>query len=95
MEQPDECLRRQRTDAAQLLNYLVNNEEAAKVIKLDRGMQANLDIRGKVLPLLDATKQQEAVYLDRQLFEVLFGRLSVEEAAKAFTAEVNANLAGN
>ena len=107
-------------EAAQLLNYLVNNEEAAKVIKLDRGMQANLDIRSKVLPLLDETKQQEAVYLDRvgamnvtppaplppgssetlkildrQLFEVLFGRLSVEEAATAFMAEVNANLAGN
>jgi hypothetical protein len=33
--------------------------------------------------------------LDRQLFEVLFGRLSAQEAAKAFISEVNTNLSGN
>ena len=94
-------------EAARLLNFLVNDEEAAKVIKLDRGMQANLEVRAQVLPLLDEGKQQEADYLDRlaamditppaplppgssdtlkildrQLFEVLFGRISAQEAAK-------------
>lgn len=107
-------------EAARLLNFLVNDEEAAKVIKLDRGMQANLEVRAQVLPLLDEGKQQEADYLDRlaamditppaplppgssdtlkildrQLFEVLFGRISAQEAAKAFIAEVNTNLSGN
>ncbi|GAA3286938.1 ABC transporter substrate-binding protein [Arthrobacter citreus] len=107
-------------EAARLLNFLVNDEEAAKVIKLDRGMQANLEVRAQVLPLLDEGKQQEAEYLDRlaamditppaplppgssdtlkildrQLFEVLFGRVSAQEAAKAFIAEVNTNLSGN
>ena len=52
-------------EAARLLNFLVNDEEAAKIIKLDRGMQANLDVRAQVLPLLDEGKQQEAAYLDR------------------------------
>lgn len=104
-------------EAARLLDFLVNDEEAAKVIKLDRGMQANLEVRAQVLPLLDEGKQQEADYLDRlaalditppaplppgssdtlkildrQLFEVLFGRLSAQEAAKAFISEVNTNL---
>lgn len=107
-------------EAAQFLDFLVNDPEAAKIIKLDRGMQANLEVREQVLPLLDETKRQEAQYLDRvaelkttppaplpagssdtmailerQLVEVLFGRLTPQQAAEGFITEVNTNLSGN
>lgn len=107
-------------EAAQFLDFLVNDPEAAKIIKLDRGMQANLEVREQVLPLLDETKKQEAEYLDRvaelkttpppplpagssdtmtilerQLVEVLFGRLTPQQAAAGFITEVNTNLSGS
>ncbi|MFD1846270.1 ABC transporter substrate-binding protein [Arthrobacter flavus] len=105
-------------ETATFLNYLVNSPDAAEIIRTDRGMQANLDVREGVLPLLDESDAKEATYLDRiaamdvqpptalppgssgslevldrQLFEVLFDQTTAEEAALAFIAEVNANLA--
>ncbi|SEE87760.1 carbohydrate ABC transporter substrate-binding protein, CUT1 family [Arthrobacter alpinus] len=51
--------------AAKFVNFLVNSEEAGKLIKSDRGMPANLDVRATVLPLLKENQQKEASYLDR------------------------------
>lgn len=104
-------------ETAEFLNYLVNSEEAGKIIKTDRGMPANLDVREAVLPLLSENQQKEAAYLERiaemdlepplpfpagssatmdvlnrQVAEVLFGRLTPEQAAKAFIAEMNTEL---
>lgn len=105
------------TETAKFLNFLVNSPEAAEIIRTDRGMQANLEVREGVLPLLEENDAKEASYLDRiaamdvpppaalppgssgsleilnrQLFEVLFGQSTSEEAAMAFIAEVNTNL---
>lgn len=51
--------------AAKFVSYLVNSEEAGKLIKSDRGMPANLDVRATVIPLLKDNQQKEAAYLDR------------------------------
>ncbi|MGP9500998.1 ABC transporter substrate-binding protein [Specibacter sp. AOP5-B1-6] len=51
--------------AAKFVSFLVNSEEAGKLIKSDRGMPANLDVRSVVKPLLEENQQKEAVYLDR------------------------------
>lgn len=104
-------------EAATFINYLVNSPDAAEIMLIDRGVQANLEVRDTVLPLLEENQQKEAAYLDRveelgtepptslpagssgtlqildrQLFEVLFGRATSEQAAQAFITEVNGNL---
>lgn len=104
-------------ETATFLNYLVNSPDAAEIIQIDRGMQANLEVRETIVPLLEENQQKEAAYLDRvaelgtepptalpagssgtlqildrQVFEVLFGRATSEQAAEAFIAEVNENL---
>lgn len=50
---------------AKFLNFLVNNEEAGKLIKSDRGMPANLEVRAAVVPLLKDNQKKEAAFLDR------------------------------
>ncbi|PYI67951.1 ABC transporter substrate-binding protein [Arthrobacter livingstonensis] len=50
---------------AKFLSYLVNSQDAGKLIKSDRGMPANLDVRAAVMPLLKANQKKEAAYLDR------------------------------
>lgn len=50
---------------AKFLSYLVNSNEAGKLIKSDRGMPANLDVRAVVLPLLNENQKKEAAYLER------------------------------
>ncbi|WP_104110889.1 ABC transporter substrate-binding protein [Arthrobacter sp. BF1] len=51
--------------AAKFVSFLVNSEEAGKLIKSDRGMPANVDVRATVLPLLKDNQKKEAAYLDR------------------------------
>ncbi|MDQ0277872.1 multiple sugar transport system substrate-binding protein [Arthrobacter silviterrae] len=50
---------------AKFLSFLVNSPDAGKLIKSDRGMPANLDVRAAVKPLLNANQTKEAAYLDR------------------------------
>lgn len=50
---------------AKFLSYLVNNADAGKLIKSDRGMPANLDVRAAVMPLLNANQKKEAAFLER------------------------------
>ena len=52
-------------EAALFINYLVNNLDAAKKIKSDRGMPANTELKAAITPLLKETQQKEAEYLDR------------------------------
>jgi multiple sugar transport system substrate-binding protein len=52
-------------EAAQFINYLVNNMDAATKIKSDRGMPANTELKAGIAPLLKESQQKEAVYLDR------------------------------
>lgn len=56
---------KQKEAAAKFVSYLVNSEDAGKLIKSDRGMPANLDVRAVVTPLLKENQKKEAAYLDR------------------------------
>lgn len=51
--------------AAKFVDFLVNSKEAGTLIKSDRGMPANLDVREAVKPLLNENQVKEAAYLDR------------------------------
>lgn len=51
--------------AAKFVDFLVNSEAAGKLIKSDRGMPVNLDVREAVKPLLNENQIKEAAYLDR------------------------------
>lgn len=104
-------------EAAQFINYLVNNMDAATLIKSDRGMPANTELKAGIKPLLKESQQKEAEYLDRLaemdldaplpfpagssatmevqnrfMTDVLFGKISPQDAAKGFISEVNQNL---
>lgn len=75
----------QPKEAALFINYLVNNLDAAKLIKSDRGMPANTDLKAAITPLLKETQQKEAAYLDR------IAELNVE-APKPFPAGSSATM---
>ncbi|MGX5717450.1 ABC transporter substrate-binding protein [Arthrobacter sp. MAHUQ-56] len=75
----------QPKEAALFINYLVNNLDAAKLIKSDRGMPANTDLKAAITPLLKETQQKEAAYLDR------IAELDVE-APKPFPAGSSATM---
>ncbi|MFA9431813.1 ABC transporter substrate-binding protein [Egicoccus sp. AB-alg2] len=102
-------------EAALFLDFLLNDEQAADVIKSDRGLPANTRIREHVLADLSDAEQQAADFLaeiedelatpppvppvgageivsivQRINEEVLFGRLSPDEAAARFLQEANA-----
>jgi multiple sugar transport system substrate-binding protein len=104
--------------AAQLIDFLVNSEEAGALLLSDRGLPANLTVREAVTPKFSATDQQAAEFLTdlqdevvdpvavppvgsgevvniikRLTAEVLFERLTPEQAAAQFTAEVTAETA--
>ncbi len=51
--------------AAKFIDFLVNSTEAGTLIKSDRGMPANLDVREAVKPLLNENQVKEAAYLER------------------------------
>lgn len=50
--------------AAALIDFLVNSEEAAKLILTDRGVPSNAAMRTAIAPELNATGQAEVAYLD-------------------------------
>lgn len=99
--------------AAEFVNYLANNEDAAKKIMLDRGVPANPDMVAAIEPDLDDTEQVVVDFLEeisqdmaapakispvggggvqdeikRYATEVLFDRLTPQQAAEQMTAEV-------
>ena len=99
--------------AAQLIDYLVNSQEAGALLLSDRGLPANLKVREAVTPKFEAVDKQSAQFLadlqdeivdpvavppvgsgevvniiKRLSTEVLFERMTPEQAAKQFTNEV-------
>ena len=50
--------------AVQLIDFLVNQPEAAKIIKAERGMPPNLEMRQLIRPDLSASDQKAADFLD-------------------------------
>lgn len=105
-------------EAAELLDFLVNSPEAAKIQKFDRGVPDNPDVLKAITPELTPTEKRIADYLGRvnalkpsalnlpnpkagpavpDIFQrinedVLFKRLSPEEAAKKFISEIKSQL---
>ncbi len=53
--------------SALLVNYLVNDKDAAKVILADRGLPFNSDVLAVVKPLLSPVDTQSATYLESAL----------------------------
>lgn len=50
-------------DAVGFVDFLVNNPEAATILKAERGMPANTDLRKKITPELGASDKKSADYL--------------------------------
>ncbi|MCI9888238.1 extracellular solute-binding protein [Micrococcales bacterium 31B] len=50
--------------AAKFVNFLVNSEVAAKILKTERGVPANLKVRAAVTPLFEGTDKIIADYVD-------------------------------
>lgn len=50
--------------AVALINFLVNNEAAAKIIKAERGLPANQAMRDLIAPDLEASDKKSAAFLD-------------------------------
>lgn len=53
-----------RDAAATFVDFLVNSEEAGKIIKTDRGIPANSDVRKAIIPTLDADASEQAKYIE-------------------------------
>ena len=99
--------------AAKFIDWMVNSEEAGKILLSDRGLPANTDVRTAVesqftpvdvkaagfmaeledhivdgVPTPPVGAGQVAAILARINAEVLFERMTPEEGAKQFRAEV-------
>ncbi|MEU0726421.1 extracellular solute-binding protein [Streptomyces sp. NPDC006140] len=105
-------------EAAELLDFLVNSPEAAKIQKFDRGVPNNPDVLKAIMPELSPSEKRIADYLSRvnalkptplhipnakagpavpEIFQrlnedVLFNRVSPQEAAKKFISEIKSQL---
>ncbi|MDX5569431.1 extracellular solute-binding protein [Streptomyces sp. ID05-04B] len=105
-------------EAAELLDFLVNSPEAAKIQKFDRGVPDNPDVLKAITPELSPVEKRIAEYLGRvndlkptalhipnakagpavpETFQrlnedVLFDRLSPQEAAEKFISEIKSQL---
>ncbi|MET9969291.1 extracellular solute-binding protein [Streptomyces sp. NPDC006356] len=105
-------------EAAQLLDFLVNSTEAAKIQKFDRGVPNNPDVLKAITPELSPVEKRIADYLNRvnalkptalhipnaeagpavpEIFQrlnedVLFDRVSPQEAAEKFISEIKSQL---
>jgi multiple sugar transport system substrate-binding protein len=100
------------------VDFLLNSEEAAKIMLTDRGLPANTDVREAIMGDLSPTDQKVADFMadiedeivdnpsvpphgsaeladimERINTEVLFERITPEEAATQFIDEVNAAIA--
>lgn len=104
--------------SAKFVDFLLNSEEAAKIMLTDRGLPANTDVREAILEDLSPTDQKMADFMaeiegeivdtppvpphgsaeladimERINTEVLFDRITPEEAATQFLDEVQAAIA--
>ena len=102
-------------EAARFVDFLVNDPQAGKIIKTDRGIPANPDVLAELEPELTEMEQvvttfmgemaedagdplvigptgstESAPLLDRLNAEVLFNRMSIEEASESFVDQLTA-----
>jgi multiple sugar transport system substrate-binding protein len=105
------------TEAAMLIDFLINEPAAGEVILADRGFPVNTEVRGSIESLLEAPEAAQADFLDRleteigpppndepvgasetlnilnRLYpEVLFDRMTPEDAATEFVTQVRAEI---
>lgn len=78
--------------AAKFVDFLVNSEDAGKLIRSDRGMPVNLEVRAAVLPLLKDNQQKEAAYLDRIAEMKLTAPLPFPAGSSATMEVLNRNM---
>lgn len=78
--------------AAKLIDFLVNNEQAAKLILTDRGVPSNAAMRTVIAPEISASGQEEVTYLDvvgQTKFAPTFIGPTGSTAVSEITARIN------
>lgn len=81
--------------AAKLIDFLVNNAEAAKLLLTDRGVPSNAAMRTVIAPALSPSGQSEVAYLDivgKTKFAPTFIGPTGSTAVSEITARVNTNV---
>ncbi|NUT70676.1 ABC transporter substrate-binding protein [Pseudarthrobacter sp. C4D7] len=84
--------RSKHTDAAaKLVNFLVNNPAAAKIIQSDRGIPGNADMRAAVQGLLTPQGKVEADYID-QIGKMDFAPTYIGPTGSTAVSEITARI---
>jgi multiple sugar transport system substrate-binding protein len=77
--------------AARLVNFLVNNEEAAKIIQSDRGVPSNAGMRSAIQDLLTPQGKAEAAYID-EIGKLKFAPTFIGPTGSTAVAEITARI---
>ncbi|MGP0223501.1 ABC transporter substrate-binding protein [Paenarthrobacter sp. NCHU4564] len=77
--------------AAKLVNFLVNNESAAKIIQSDRGVPSNAGMRTAIQDLLTPTGKVEAEYID-QIGKMDFAPTYIGPTGSTAVSEITARI---
>ena len=77
--------------AAKLVNFLVNNEEAAKVVQSDRGVPSNPEMRAAIQDLLTPQGKAEAAYVD-EIGKLKFAPTFIGPTGSTAVAEITARI---
>ena len=84
--------RSQHTDAAaKLVDFLVNNESAAKIIQSDRGVPSNSEMRTAIQDLLTPQGKLEAEYID-QIGKMDFAPTYIGPTGSTAVSEITARM---
>jgi multiple sugar transport system substrate-binding protein len=77
--------------AARLVNFLVNNDEAAKIIQSDRGVPSNAGMRSAIQDLLTPQGKAEAAYID-EIGKLKFAPTFIGPTGSTAVAEITARI---
>lgn len=77
--------------AAKLVNFLVNNEEAAKVVQSDRGVPSNPQMRSAIQDLLTPQGKAEAAYID-EIGKLKFAPTFIGPTGSTAVSEITARI---
>ena len=77
--------------AAKLVNFLVNNEAAAKIIQSDRGVPSNSGMRTAIQDLLTPQGKAEAAYID-QIGKMDFAPTFIGPTGSTAVSEITARI---
>lgn len=82
---------KQADAAAKLVNFLVNNEKAAKSIQNDRGVPSNSDMRAAIAEELTPQGKVESAYID-EIGKVKFAPTFIGPTGSTAVAEITARI---